>query len=213
MLSEEEAKERLEDADENNDGLITWKEYLSDSYGIESDENTLDISEENEHLIEDDKQMWQAADANKDGFLDSTEWVAFSHPEEHPDMLPVILEQTLREKDKDNDGAISFQEFVGDRGSEMSKESLLEMKTKFDETLDKNKDGKLEGSEILSWVVPSNEEIAQEEVDHLFGHSDDDHNDLLSFPEVLDHHDVFVGSEVTDYGDHLHNIHQFADEL
>nr|CAH7743477.1 unnamed protein product [Callosobruchus chinensis] len=215
MLSEEEARERLEDADENNDGLITWKEYLSDSYGIESDENTLDISEENEHLqlIEDDKRMWQAADANKDGLLDSTEWVAFSHPEEHPDMLPVILEQTLREKDKDNDGIISFQEFVGDRGSEMSKESLLEMKTKFDETLDKNKDGKLEGSEILSWVVPSNEEIAQEEVDHLFGHSDDDHDDLLSFPEVLEHHDVFVGSEATDYGDHLHNIHQFTDEL
>ncbi|CAH1960034.1 unnamed protein product [Acanthoscelides obtectus] len=219
MLSEEEARERLEDADEDNDGRITWKEYLSDNYGIESDENTLDISEENEHLqlIEDDKRMWQAADKNRDGLLDSTEWIAFSHPEEHPDMLPVILEQTLREKDKDGDGVISFQvvliEYVGDRGTELSKESLLEMKTKFDETLDKNKDGKLEGAEILSWVVPSNEEIAQEEVDHLFAHSDDDHDDSLSFEEVLEHHDVFVGSEATDYGDHLHNIHQFTDEL
>lgn len=48
---------------------------------------------------------------------------------------------------------------------------------------------------------------------HLFAHSDDDHDDLLSFDEVLEHHETFVGSEVTDYGDHLHNIHQFDDEL
>lgn len=56
-------------------------------------------------------------------------------------------------------------------------------------------------------------EIADEEVLHLFAHSDDDHDDQLSFDEVLDHHETFVGSEATDYGDHLHNIHQFDDEL
>jgi len=59
----------------------------------------------------------------------------------------------------------------------------------------------------------NNREIAEEEVTHLFAHSDDDHDDLLSFDEVLEHHETFVGSEVTDYGDHLHNIHQFDDEL
>lgn len=56
-------------------------------------------------------------------------------------------------------------------------------------------------------------EIADEEVDHLFAHSDDDHDNVLSFEEILDHHETFVGSEVTDYGDHLHNIHHFEDEL
>lgn len=56
-------------------------------------------------------------------------------------------------------------------------------------------------------------EIADEEVQHLFASSDDDHDDLLSFDEVLEHHETFVGSEATDYGDHLHNIHHFEDEL
>jgi hypothetical protein len=56
-------------------------------------------------------------------------------------------------------------------------------------------------------------EIADEEVIHLFASSDDDHDDLLKFDEILDHHEIFVGSEVTDYGDHLHNIHIFQDEL
>lgn len=55
-------------------------------------------------------------------------------------------------------------------------------------------------------------DIAKDEVDHLFASADDDHDDFLSFEEILEHHDVFVGSEATDYGDHLHNMHLF-DEL
>lgn len=48
MLSEEEAKDRLEDADEDNNGIVTWKEYLSDTYGINSDENNLHLSDDND---------------------------------------------------------------------------------------------------------------------------------------------------------------------
>lgn len=48
MLSEEEANDRLEDADEDNNGIVTWKEYLSDTYGIGSEENSLNIVDENE---------------------------------------------------------------------------------------------------------------------------------------------------------------------
>jgi len=36
---------------------------------------------------------------------------------------------------------------------------------------------------------------------------------VLSYQEALDQHDVFVGSEATDYGDQLHNLHVFQDEL
>lgn len=50
-------------------------------------------------------------------------------------------------------------------------------------------------------------------MEHLFAASDDDHDEILTFPEIVEHYDVFVGSEATDYGDHLHNIHQFKDEL
>lgn len=56
-------------------------------------------------------------------------------------------------------------------------------------------------------------DVASEEVDHLFAAADNDHDDRLSYDEIVDNHDIFVGSEATDYGDHLQNIDKFKDEL
>lgn len=211
MLTEEESADRFEDADENEDGKVTWEEYRADAFGSEEEGVTMNSDEQ--MMIRHDKVMFDAADKNKDGVLEKKEFLSFSHPEEHPDMLPVILKNTLEEKDKDNDGEINFQEFLGDKGTTHDKEWLISEKDKFDNEYDKNKDGKLTGNEILSWVVPSNDEIAQEEVSHLFASADDDQDNLLTFAEVLDNHETFVGSEATDYGAHLHNLHTFDDEL
>ncbi|XP_067006847.2 reticulocalbin-2 [Anabrus simplex] len=215
MLSKEESHDRFEDADENEDGIVTWSEYVADAYGIQGDEDISLTGEnvEDEKLIKEDKKMFEAADKNKDGSLDKDEFLMFTHPEEHPEMLPLILKQTLEEKDLDGDGFISFQEYIGERGKLQDKEWLVAEKDKFDHEYDKDGDGKLNGPEILSWVVPSNDEIAEDEVSHLFAASDDNHDEMLSMEEILDHHDTFVGSEATDYGDHLHNIHVFQDEL
>jgi len=51
MLSEEESTERFEDADENEDGKITWEEYKADSYGMDgSDEDNVIQSTEEESV-------------------------------------------------------------------------------------------------------------------------------------------------------------------
>lgn len=66
------------------------------------------------------------------------------------------------------------------------------------------------------WIVfiiiflRSSREIAIEEVNHLFVSADDDHDDRLSYQEVIENYEVFVGSEATDYGDHLNKL---KDEL
>lgn len=208
-LSEEEAKEGLEDVDENADGKASWDEYVTNTYDSEDSEMELD----NEELKDADRAMWLVADQNRDDLLEGDEWVAFSHPEEHQRMFQVILSQTLKQKDLDNDESISFQEYIGDNAKSNNMEWLHAEKDKFDNEFDQNKDGKLTGNEIIAWVVPSNQEIAEEEVNHLFASSDDNHDDKLSFDEVVDHHEIFVGSEVTDYGDHLHKLSHFDDEL
>lgn len=40
--------------------------------------------------------------------------------------------------------------------------------------------------------------------------SDTNKDGVLSIDEIVDHHEIFVGSEATDYGEHLH---KFKDEL
>lgn len=56
-------------------------------------------------------------------------------------------------------------------------------------------------------------DVATDEVDHLFAASDNDGDDRLSYDEIVHNHDLFVGSEATDYGDHLQNIDKLKDEL
>lgn len=152
MLSEEESKQRLEEVDENEDGKVSWKEYVQETFGIDLDGDSAsiplnDIEEQQVKFIRfcwqldekgkiskyctctklvfdlylqmlaDDKALFTAADTNGDGYLDAVEFISFTHPEEDPKMLPVVLQQTLDSKDTNKDGEIDFKEFIGDRGS------------------------------------------------------------------------------------------------
>ncbi|XP_026757182.1 reticulocalbin-2 [Galleria mellonella] len=212
-LSKEEAEERMSEVDNNRDGLVTWPEYLQDAFGVDAEE---EISPEDTGdtgmLLREEKAMWSVADGNGDGALEFNEFKVFTNPEEHEVMFPFLVNQTLREKDTNKDGRIDFNEYIGERGSNEDKAWIISEKDKFEHDLDVNGDGVLDLTEIRQWVVPDNDEIAEEEVDHLFATADDDHDDLLSFDEVLRHHDVFVGSEATDYGGDLYGEH-FGDEL
>lgn len=68
-------------------------------------------------MLSDDKALFEAADKNRDGHLDRKEILSFTHPEEDPTMLPIIFEQTLQEKDSNEDGFIDFKEYIGERGN------------------------------------------------------------------------------------------------
>jgi len=214
-LSEEDSRERFDDSDVDGDGFVTWAEYKTEEYDFGDEEVDLEDPEiaEEWKLMEEDRFLFLAADTDSDGKLSVKEFLSFSHPEEDPNMRPHVLAQVLKEKDIDGNGELSFQEYVGDRGSGKDKEWLLAEKDRFDTELDKNEDNSLGKEEILAWIIPSNEEIATDEVDHLFSGADEDGDEQLSFDEVLANHDLFVGSEATDYGDHLHNLHKFEDEL
>ena len=152
MLSTEESQDRMDDADTDEDGKVSWDEIMQDSYGTDAGD-----LEPDDKLISDDKATFDAADMNKDGYLDIGEFKAYTHPEETPRMFPLLLEQALEDKDRDKDGFISFQEFLGMRAKSEDKEWLLVEKDKFDHEHDKNGDGRLDSTEILAWLVPSNE--------------------------------------------------------
>lgn len=211
-LAREEAKERLQEADEDNDGVLSWPEYLH-LFGVDTeDEVAPDDTGDTGMTLQEEKAMWAVADVDNNGRLDLEEFEVFSNPEDHEQMHQFLINQTLREKDTNNDGIINFTEYIGDRGVQQDKEWLVSEKDKFDNDLDLNRDGVIDLNEVHKWIIPDNDEIAIEEVDHLMATADENHDELLSYDEILDNQHVFVGSEATDYGNDLVGEH-FEDEL
>jgi len=212
LLSAEESSERFDDTDADENGFVTWAEHVSETYG---DGGDLDGDDETQRMVGEDRSLFNIADANKDGKLDEDEFLAFSHPEEDARMVPLLVDQALAEKDTDKDGRLSFKEYITaqHKGEEQDDEGLLVEKEHFDEDYDKDGDGYLDRSEITAWLVPDNADTATTETEHLFESADADGDGAISYAEALDKHEVFVGSEATDYGEHLSNLHRFEDEL
>ena len=61
------------------------------------------------------------------------------------------------------------------------------------------------GPEIAVWAVPNITDVARDEATHLIYAADKNRDAVLSVEEILGESDLFVGSAVTDYGQHLND--------
>ena len=62
-----------------------------------------------------DRHRWERADTDKDDKLTKEEYTAFLHPEEYDHMKDVVVDETLEDIDKDKDGVVSMEEYLGKR--------------------------------------------------------------------------------------------------
>ena len=54
--------------------------------------------------------------------MDRKEYVAFSHPEDHPHIMRTpVIQSVMKARDKNQDGKLDFQEFVGERAKDQDK--------------------------------------------------------------------------------------------
>ena len=60
-----------------------------------------------------DKRRWAKADVDKDNKVTKEEYTAFLHPEEYDHMKDVVVDETLEDIDKDGDGFVSIEEYLG----------------------------------------------------------------------------------------------------
>ncbi|THD20042.1 Reticulocalbin-1 [Fasciola hepatica] len=209
LLDLESSRQRLKDRDENSDGAVSWAEYLHKTFGyseLEMDELKKNDGPETQAFVqsvEHEKVKFDSADLDKNGLLNETEYAAFEYPHNYPHMAPYEIIQTLKDFDRDKDEFISEEEYLQD--SKMQPEALQIEKANF-KRYDKNGDGKLDKEELVNWVTPGFERTAVSEAEHLIMETDSDKDGQLSKDEILRQHELWVGSQATDYGRHLEQM-------
>ncbi|KAF7237765.1 Reticulocalbin-2 [Varanus komodoensis] len=180
----EDAKQQFAEYDKDGNGYVSWEEYNIQMYD-------------------------RVIDFEVDATLEDTEEESFRQE--------FVIQEALEEHDKNGDGFVSLEEFLGDyrRDPTASEEPewIIVEKDRFKNDYDKDKDGRLNPQELLSWVVPNNEGIAQEEAAHLIEEMDLDGNKKLTEAEILQNQDLFLNSEATDYGRQLHDASFYHEEL
>jgi len=195
------------DFDLNNDGLISWEEYKNVTYGSYLDDPQTDTEYDYSHMMARDERRFKVADRNGDLIADKEEFTAFLHPEDHEHMKDIVVQETLEDIDKNGDGFIDLKEYIGDmytsEENEEEPEWVASERQQFAEFRDKNNDGKMDREETLDWILPADYDHAVAEAKHLLHESDANKDGKLSQKEILDKYDVFVGSQVTDFGEAL----------
>ncbi|XP_075998109.1 reticulocalbin-2 isoform X2 [Genypterus blacodes] len=213
----EDTEERFSEFDLDKDGVITWEEHNTVAHDklISFDDSTIAGDPEQEslrHLHLKEKRRFDFADVDGTLGLNVTEFLAFTHPSEVDHMADFAIEDVLSEYDMDQDGFISLSEFIGDVRDDEEAPSQWEVEEtiRFQELYDQDSDGKLNREEQLRWVAPNSYGSAREEAHHLIQEMDGDFDGRISLAEVLKNQEMFMNSEITDYGRQLHVSH---DEL
>ncbi|XP_029282298.1 calumenin-A [Cottoperca gobio] len=195
------------DFDMNNDGKISWDEYKNVTYGSYLEDPQMDTEYNYSHMMSRDERRFTVADTNGDLIADKKEFTAFLHPEDHEHMKDIVVQETMEDIDKNGDGFIDLMEYIGDmytsEDGEDEPEWVATERQQFSEFRDKNNDGKMDKEETLDWILPSDYDHAEAEAKHLVHESDANQDGKLTKNEILDKYDVFVGSQVTDFGEAL----------
>ncbi|CAI4225636.1 unnamed protein product [Auanema sp. JU1783] len=191
-------------------GQIKWEDYREMVYGSSTGEGQ-ELAPEYKKMIARDEKRWAVADYDSNESLDRTEYGCFMHPEDCEHMRDVVVAETIEDIDKNKDGSVDLEEYIGDmyrpedypelNGKEPDwVQSEREM---FKEHRDKNADGKLNEEEMRDWIMPVGFDHAEAEARHLVAIADDNKDGKLSADEIIAHYDTFVGSQATDYGEQL----------
>ncbi|XP_056143299.1 reticulocalbin-3 isoform X2 [Lampris incognitus] len=203
---EENVNKHWNEYDKNNDGKISWEEYKNTTYGYYLDEEFDDVDDKATYkamLTRDDKRF-KAADREGDGVATREEFTAFLHPEEFDHMRDIVVQETVNDIDRNGDGKIDLNEYIGDmftpENGESEPEWVQTEKKHFTEVRDANKDGYLDAGEVAHWILPGEVDHADNEAKHLIHDTDTDKDNRLSLSEILDKADDIKTSTITDFG-------------
>ncbi|KAM8974164.1 calumenin isoform 1-T1 [Pelodytes ibericus] len=211
----EDVERQWKGHDLNGDSLVSWDEYKNATYGyifgsslfLAPDDPDPDNSFNYKQMMVRDERRFKMADKDGDLITDKEEFTAFLHPEEYDYMKDIVVLETMEDIDKNGDGVIDLEEYIGDMynhdGDADEPEWVKTEREQFLEFRDKNRDGKMDKEETKDWILPSDYDHAEAEARHLVYESDQNKDGKLTREEIVDKYDLFVGSQATDFGEAL----------
>ncbi|KAM8936291.1 calumenin isoform 1-T1 [Lycaon pictus] len=203
----EDVERQWKGHDLNEDGLVSWEEYKNATYGYVLDDPDPDDGFNYKQMMVRDERRFKMADKDGDLIATKEEFTAFLHPEEYDYMKDIVVQETMEDIDKNADGFIDLEEYIGDMyshdGNADEPEWVKTEREQFVEFRDKNRDGKMDKEETKDWILPSDYDHAEAEARHLVYESDQDKDGKLTKEEIVDKYDLFVGSQATDFGEAL----------
>ncbi|XP_065646264.1 calumenin-B [Hydra vulgaris] len=204
-----DAKEQMKQNDLNKDDFVTFDEYKKGTYGFADEGNIAHYKD----MIARDERRFKLADTDNDGKLSREQFASFLHPESDDNMKPLVVQETLEDIDKNKDGSISLDEYIGDLWPEEDRvagnepEWVKSEREQFTNYRDINKDGKMDKEEVAAWILPPDYDHITSEAQHLISEADADDDGKLTKSEVVEKYDLFVGSQATDFGEALKYKH------
>ncbi|XP_060111558.1 reticulocalbin-3 isoform X1 [Heteronotia binoei] len=202
----ENVDKNWKDYDKNNDGHIAWEEFKNTTYGYYEGEafDDLENKETYKKMLARDERRFKTADKDGDMIATREEFTAFLHPEEFEYMKDVVVTETIEDIDKNGDGLVGVDEYLGDMYSpetgEPEPDWVKTERQQFLDFRDLNKDGKMDREEIGHWILPPDYDHAEVESKHLLFESDKDKDSKLSREEFIESYLRFL-NEARSYND------------
>jgi Ca2+-binding EF-hand superfamily protein len=201
-----------------NEEKIPWERYQKLVYGFLESMDPSEAERDSEgfsykQMLKRDRRRWSVADSDGDDALTKEEFGHFLHPEESDHMKDIVVQETMEDIDKDNDGKISLKEYIGDMykgdDGEEEPEWVNNEREQFNTYRDKDGDGFMDTEEVKNWILPQDFDHAEAEARHLIYEADSDADEQLTKDEILSKYDLFVGSQATDFGEALARHDEF----
>jgi len=195
LIYQKDAPQMMQGLDSNQDGKLSLEEVLEQPRGNESPEDLAEIKSRAEH----EEAKFKIADKNGDNMLDMSEIPAMYFPETDAEVLKLVVDHSMKEKDLDGDGGVSLEEFWRSMtgGIEQDDDSGMEEERPYFDSLDKDGNGLLNLEEMWAWESGTVE--LEEAVHALFKTADKDGDGHITVEELASAREELAQTEIHDH--------------